>query len=48
MRPTAQLRCFYTNACSMSSKQEELEATFLLESYDLVAYTETWQNESHD
>lgn len=28
--PTAQLMCFYTNACSMSDKQEELEATSLL------------------
>lgn len=46
--PTAQLRCFYTNECSMSDKQEELEATLLLESYDLVALIETWWNESRD
>ncbi|GAB0182504.1 cAMP-dependent protein kinase inhibitor alpha [Grus japonensis] len=46
--PTAQLKCLYTNARSMSNKQEELEATMLLESYDLVAITETWWDESHD
>ncbi|GAB0210294.1 maestro heat-like repeat-containing protein family member 7 [Grus japonensis] len=32
----------------MGNKQEELEATMLLESYDLVAITETWWAESHD
>ncbi|KAK4807116.1 hypothetical protein QYF61_018457, partial [Mycteria americana] len=47
-RPTAQLKCLYTNACSMGNKQEELEATMLLESYNLVAITETWWDESHD
>ena len=41
-------KCLYTNACSMSNKQEELEATVLLESYDLVAIPETWWEESHD
>ena len=35
--PTAQLKCLYSNAYSMGNKQEELEATMLLESYDLVA-----------
>ena len=45
---TAQLKCLYTNAYSMGNKQEELEATVLLESYDLVAITETWWDESHD
>ena len=40
--PTAQLKCLYTNVRSMGNKQEELEATVLLESYDLVAITETW------
>jgi len=40
-RPTAQMKCLYTNACSMENKQEELEATVLLESYDLIALTET-------
>ena len=47
-RPTAQLKCLHTNARSMGNKQEELEATVLLESYDLVAITETWWDESHD
>ena len=46
--PTAQLKCHYTNTCSMGNKQEELEATVLLESYHLVAITETWWDESHD
>ena len=47
-QPTAQLKCLYTNAHSMGNKQEELEATMLLESYDVVAITETWWDESHD
>ncbi|KAM6226441.1 uncharacterized protein M6G45_016903 [Spheniscus humboldti] len=46
-RPTAQLKCLYTSACSMGNKQE-LEPTVLLESYDLVAITENWWDESHD
>ncbi|GAB0177147.1 hypothetical protein GRJ2_000179900 [Grus japonensis] len=32
----------------MGNKKEGLEATVLLESYDLVAITETWWDESHD
>jgi len=47
-RPTAQMKCLYMNARSMGNKQEELEATVLLERYDLVALTETWWNVSHD
>ena len=47
-QPTAQPKCLYTNARSMGNKQEELEATVLLESYDLVAITETWWDKSHD
>ena len=43
----AQLRCLYTNARSMGNKQEELEAIVQLESYDTVAITETWWNDSH-
>ena len=42
--PTAQMKCLYTSAQSMGSmgsKQEELEATVLLESYNLVAIPET-------
>jgi len=45
---TAPLKCLYTNARSMGNKQEELEATVPLESYDLVAITKTWWDESHD
>ena len=37
----AQLRCLYTNACSMGNKQEELEAIVRLESYDIVSIMET-------
>ena len=47
-RPTAKLKCLYTNAHSMGNKRDKLEATVLLESYDLIAITETWCNESHD
>lgn len=36
-----QLKCLYTNARSMDNKQEELEAAIQLESYDLIAVTET-------
>jgi len=45
---TAQLWCIYTNARSMCSKEEELEAIVQQESYDLVAITETWWDDSHD
>ncbi|KAJ7414931.1 hypothetical protein WISP_80608 [Willisornis vidua] len=38
----------YTNACSMGNKQEELEAMVQHESYDVVAVTEMWWDESHD
>ena len=44
----AQLKCVYTNACSMGNKQEELEAIVKQASYDLVAITETWWDHSHD
>jgi len=40
--PTAQRKCLYMSACSMGNKQEELETTVLLESYNLIACTETW------
>ncbi|PKU45862.1 rna-directed dna polymerase from mobile element jockey-like [Limosa lapponica baueri] len=42
------MKCLYTNACSMGNKQEELEATVLLERYDIVAITETWWDKSHN
>jgi len=46
--PTAQMKCLCMNTRSMGNKQEELEATMLLESYDLIAITETWWDKSHD
>ena len=30
----AQMKCIYTNACSMGNKQEELEAIVQLENHD--------------
>lgn len=32
----------------MGSNQEDLKATVLLESYEIVAVTKTWWGESHD
>jgi len=46
--PAAHLKCLDTNAHSMGHKQQELKATMLLESYDLVAFTGTWRDESYD
>ena len=46
-RKEIKLRCLYTNARSMSNKQEELEATVCSESYGIVAITETWWKDSH-
>ena len=46
-RKQTKLRYLYTNAHSMGNKQEELEATVCSESYDIVAITETWWNDSH-
>ncbi|KAK4822208.1 hypothetical protein QYF61_011849 [Mycteria americana] len=48
MKSIAQLKCIYTNACSMGKKQEELEAIVQQENYDFVAITETWWDDSHD
>ncbi|XP_059348049.1 serine/threonine-protein kinase PAK 2-like [Ammospiza nelsoni] len=41
------MRCMYTNAHSLGNKQEELEAMVQLQSYDVVAITETWWDDSH-
>ena len=41
-RPTAQLMCLYTSTHNLRNKLEKLEATVLLENYDVVAVTETW------
>jgi len=46
-RTTAQMKYLYMNAHSMGKKREEMEATGLLESYNLIALTETWWHESH-
>ena len=48
VRREAQLKCVYTNAHSMSNKQEELEAIVRQAIYDLVAITETWWDHFHD
>ncbi|RMC05600.1 hypothetical protein DUI87_17685 [Hirundo rustica rustica] len=45
-KSVAQLRCIYTNVCSMGNKKEELEA-MVQQSYDVVAITGTWWDESH-
>jgi len=45
--PKAQMKCLHANEHSTDNKQE-LEATMLLETYDLVAFTETWWDTSHD
>jgi len=47
-QPTSQLRCLCTNAHSMGNQQEGLEAAVLLESYELLAITETWWDKSCD
>ncbi|KAK4824014.1 hypothetical protein QYF61_009605 [Mycteria americana] len=44
----AQLKCIYTNACSMGNKEEELEAIVQQKNYDIVAVTETWWGDSHN
>jgi len=45
---TGQMSCLYTNTRSMGKKHEELEATVLLESYDLTVIIETWWDKCHD
>ena len=46
-KTAAPLKCLYTNACSLGNKQEELEATVLLENHDIVAVPETWSMASN-
>ncbi|PKU44744.1 rna-directed dna polymerase from mobile element jockey-like [Limosa lapponica baueri] len=48
MKSGAQLKCTYTNARSMGSKQDELEAIVQQDSYDVVTITETWWDHGHD
>lgn len=47
-RSVTQLKCLYTNAHSMGSKQEKLEATLQLESYNLITITKTWWEGPHN
>ena len=47
-RGKAQLKCLYTSARCLSNKQDELETVMNLKSYDLVAITETWWDDSHN
>ena len=47
VRQMTQIKCIYTNACSMGNKQE-LEQTVSQANYDLVAITKTWWDHSHD
>ncbi|KAJ7413330.1 hypothetical protein WISP_91339 [Willisornis vidua] len=47
VQSAAHLKCMYTNACSMGNKQKELEAIVQQESFDVVAITETWWDDSH-
>ncbi|XP_009864472.1 PREDICTED: protein Hook homolog 3-like, partial [Apaloderma vittatum] len=44
----AQLKCLYINACSMSSQQEEPEATVKQENNDVDAITEIRWDDLHD
>ena len=48
VRQLTRLKCIYTNARSMSNKQEELEVIESQANYDLVAITKTWWDHSHD
>ena len=49
VRQGAQVKCIYTNACSIGNKQEDLEDIVLWQAvYDLVAITETWWDCSND
>lgn len=38
----AHLKCFYTNACSMRDKLEELEVLAKSQSYNISGIRETW------
>lgn len=48
VRPTVQLKCIYTNTHSVGNKKEQLEATVWKTSYDLIAITETWCDDSQN
>ena len=40
------MKCFYTNACSMRNKMDELEVLAQSRSYDIIGISETWWDES--
>jgi len=42
------LKCLYTNACSMGNKQEEMETVVQLENYDIIAIRERWWDKSYN
>ncbi|PKU35905.1 hypothetical protein llap_13795 [Limosa lapponica baueri] len=44
----AQLKCLYTNTCSVGNKQEEIETHARLQGYDLIGITEMWWDGSYD
>lgn len=48
MKSSARLKCMFTNAQSMGSKQEELEAIVQQENYDILTVMETRWDNSHD
>lgn len=47
-RPDEQLKCLYTNKCSLGNRQEELEAIVLVKIHSIVAISETWWDDSND
>ena len=40
------MKCFYTNACSMRNKMEELEVLAQSCNYDIIDISKTWWDES--
>lgn len=38
----------YTDACSMSNKQDDLEVQVFSQSYGVIGISETWWDESND
>lgn len=42
IRTVTQLKCIFSNTCSMSNVQEELEAIVQQANHTLVAITEMW------
>lgn len=44
----AQLKCLYTNTCSMRNKEDELEVLVCSQKSDVIGITETWWNKSHE